>query len=397
MPTYKTFLKIAKKNIPSLMIYFVIFMVISIMMTSQGAEEEKQTYKDEEINFTVINRDNSRLGEAIKEYLSEKNDYIEVEDDEEAIRLSLYYRDTYYVLIIPEGYEDAIAGGEDMECMNYKVTDTAMSYYMDMSVESYIKTLKSYIAAGYDMDNAIEKTAGTLNNSAEVSLLANMEQSQIKGNPISGEYSDENPDFYYFYQYIPYIFLAIIITGLGPIMIVFGQKDVRKRINVSAQSFKKHNIQLVLGVITFGAVVLAAFNIMAVALYGGGISLAAMIYYLILTLTFILVALSIALFGGYVFSKTATMGAFGNVVSLGFSFLGGIFVPMEFFGDTLLNIARFTPTYWYVKANNAIIGVEKFSDIDMGEFGKNLAIQLMFAAAFLLVGLAVSRHKREEA
>lgn len=97
------------------------------------------------------------------------------------------------------------------------------------------------------------------------------------------------------------------------------------------------------------------------------------------------------------FSKTATMGAFANVVSLGFSFLGGVFVPLELLGDTMKNIARFTPSYWYIQANNAIIGVEKFSDIDMGEFAKDCGVQLLFALAFFCVGLAVLRHKREEA
>ena len=73
MQTYKAFLKIAKKNCPSAMLYFVIFMVICIMATSQNQESQNEIYKDEEINFTVFNRDGSELGEAVKEYLSEKN------------------------------------------------------------------------------------------------------------------------------------------------------------------------------------------------------------------------------------------------------------------------------------------------------------------------------------
>lgn len=396
MQTYKTFLRIALKNSPSIMTYFIIFMVISIISSSQGQESAKEMYKDEEISFTVFNRDESELGEGIKNYLSQKNEYVDVNDDDESIRLALYYRDIYYAVVIPEGFQETIANGGDMEFLNYKVNDTAMGYYMDMEVEGYMQTLKSYIAAGYSIDEAMKKTSETLSDSVEVELMSDMEDSGIKGNPMSGATSDK-PSYYYYYQYIPYIFLAVVISGLGPIIITFGKKDIKKRINVSAQTFKSYGIQMFLGVVTFGAVVMALFNILSLILYGSAIPFAAMMYYLIITLCFLLVCLGIAFFGGFMFSKTATMGAFANVVSLGFSFLGGVFVPLELLGDTMKNIARFTPSYWYIQANNAIIGVEKFSDIDMGEFAKDCGVQLLFALAFFCVGLAVLRHKREEA
>ena len=397
MQTYKAFLKIAKKTCPSAMLYFVIFMVICIMSASQGEQNEAEIYKDTQINFTVFNRDDSELGEAVKEYLSEKNNYVELLDEEEAIRLGLYYRSVYYILIIPEGFEEAIANGGDMEYQNYKVTDSAQGYYMEMEVESYMQTLKSYIAAGYDVEEAIEKTKVTLLDDIEVELISDIEGKEVEGNPISTGASTEKPSVYYFYQYVPYVFLAIVITALGPIIITFGKKDVKMRINVSAQTFKSYSIQLFLGVVTFGLLLLAMFNILAMILYGSSISLAALVYYLILTFCFLLVCLGITYFGGFLFSSAGAMGSFGNVMSLGMSFLGGIFVPIEFLGDTMKNIARFTPTYWYIQANNDIIGIENFSDININEFAKNCGVQLLFAAAFFCIGLAVLKHKREEA
>lgn len=397
MQTYKAFLKIAKKNCPSAMIYFIIFMVVCIMASSQNEENENEIYKDEEINFTVFNRDGSELGEAVKEYLSGKNKYVEVEDEEDAIRLSLYYRSVYYILVIPEGFEEAIANGGDMKYEHYKVEDSDQGYYVNMEVESYMQTLKSYIAAGCDMNAAIEKTADTLSENINVELLSDMQDKEVEGNPISSNSSANRPSIYYFYQYVPYIFLAIVITALGPIIITFGKKDVKMRINVSAQTFRSHSLQMFLGVVTFGLIVLAIFNISAVILYGSTMSLASLVYYLILTLSFLMVCLCITYLGGFLFKSSATMSAFANVVSLGMSFLGGIFVPLEFLGDTMKNIARFTPTYWYIQANNDIIGVEKFSDINIGEFARNCGIQLLFAAAFFCIGLVVLKHKREEA
>jgi len=397
MQTYKAFLKIALKNYPSVLIYFVIFAIISVLSTSQGKKEAETRYKDQEISFTVFNRDGSELGEAVKDYLDVQNVFVDVEDDEEAIRLALYYRNIYYALIIPEGFQETIAAGGDMELMNYKVTDTSVGYYMDNYVESYMQVLKSFIAAGYDVNMAAAKASEVLADSVKVSLVSDVATEGINGNPISsGLISDSKPAFYYFYQYIPYIFLAIIITGMGPILVTFGAKDVRKRINVSAQTFKSYGFQMFLGIITFGGVVLAVFNLLAIILYGGSASPVQIICYIILTSCFALVCLGITYMSGFLFEKTDSVGLVSNVVSLGFSFLGGVFVPLELLGSTIKNIAGFTPTYWYIQANDVILGVEKWSDLNVGEFAKDCGILIMFALAFFCIGLAVLRYKRED-
>ena len=394
MQTYKAFIKIALKNSPAAMLYFAIFLVICIISSSQGSDNEKQMYQDKAINFTVLNRDNSELGNAIKDYLSEKNTFVELEDNDEALRVSLYYREIYYALIIPEGFEEAIKNGEDMSLMNYKVADSAMAYYMDMNVESYIQTLKSYIAAGYDVKEAASKTSETLLDSVNVNLTSDTKSDDVEGNPFI-EPSNDKPNHYYFFQYMPYVFLALLITAIGPVIITFGQKDVKMRINVSAQSFVSNGIQMVCGVITYGVAVLLLFNVVAFIMYGSAMTMAETLAYLFLTVCFLLVSLGVTFFGGVLFSKTSAMGAFGNVVSLGFSFLGGIFVPLELFGEGMINIARFTPTYWYIQSNNDIIGIEKLSDINLGQFATHCGVQILFAAAFFCVGLAVMRYKRE--
>ena len=394
MQTYKNFLRIAYKNIPSVIMYFVIFAVIAIISTSQSKENEELIYQDEEIKFTVFNRDGSKTGEALKECLSEKNKYVEIEDDEESIRFALYYRDIYYAVVVPEGYEEAIKNGEDMELMNYKVPDSAMGYYMDMTVESYVKMLKGYVAAGLSMEEANAKTVEALAKTVEVEMLSNITSDNELGNPISGD-TEDKPGIYFFYQYVPYIFLAIMISAIGPIMITFGKTDIRKRITVSSQSFKSYNVQMFLGVVTCGVVLLSLFNILALILYGENITFAGIVSYLIITSCLMIVSMAITYFGGNLFSKTATMGAFSNVVSLGFSFIGGIFVPMEFLGETMQNVAKFTPTYWYVKANDAILGIKTFSDIKLNEFALDCGVQLLFALAFFSAGLVISRYKRE--
>jgi len=87
--------------------------------------------------------------------------------------------------------------------------------------------------------------------------------------------------------------------------------------------------------------------------------------------------------------KAQAISMVSNVLSLAFSFLGGVFVPMEIFGDTMLKIAKFIPTYWYVTAADAIMEGEISNQIFVG-----MGIQLLFALAFFAVALVISKRMR---
>lgn len=108
-------------------------------------------------------------------------------------------------------------------------------------------------------------------------------------------------------------------------------------------------------------------------------------------LCYTFVCLGLGFFVGHTIkSQNAIHGAV-NVVSLGMSFISGVFVPRELLGETVKRIASFTPTYWYVEAvNNISTLTNNSSTLDILN---SMLIQLGFAAAFLALGLAVARHK----
>ena len=63
-------------------------------------------------------------------------------------------------------------------------------------------------------------------------------------------------------------------------------------------------------------------------------------------------------------------------------------VPQEFLGEKTLLLAKFFPTYYFVKVNGTT--VNSFSDISFYIF-----MQLSFAVAFILLGLYFSKSKTE--
>ena len=170
MQTYWLFMKLVKRNLPSALIYFGVFIMIAVITGANGKENAEKIYQNTEIPFTVLNRDESRLGEEIREYLSRKNEYIEIEDDMPTLQNDMFYREIYYILVIPEGFEQSMQSGENMSLINYKVHDSAMGYYMDMMVDAYMRSLRAYLAAGMDLEEAMAQTALTLDMEADVAV-----------------------------------------------------------------------------------------------------------------------------------------------------------------------------------------------------------------------------------
>ena len=64
-------------------------------------------------------------------------------------------------------------------------------------------------------------------------------------------------------------------------------------------------------------------------------------------------------------------------------------------GKTVLTIASFTPTYWYVRAVEAISRLQSITMDSLKPIASFLLIQLGFAFAMLAVSLAVVKQKRQ--
>lgn len=73
-----------------------------------------------------------------------------------------------------------------------------------------------------------------------------------------------------------------------------------------------------------------------------------------------------------------------TVLSLGTSFISGVMVPQQFLGKKVLTIAKFFPTYYFVRIND--MQASSFLDIRYEIF-----MQVLFAIAFLFMGLYFSK------
>lgn len=84
-----------------------------------------------------------------------------------------------------------------------------------------------------------------------------------------------------------------------------------------------------------------------------------------------------------------------NIVGLGMSFLGGVFVPQNMLSDQILAVSRFLPTYWYTRINNMLAGFSNES-FSFAAYWQYIGIELLFAATVFVLALLASKYRKQK-
>jgi ABC-2 type transport system permease protein len=118
------------------------------------------------------------------------------------------------------------------------------------------------------------------------------------------------------------------------------------------------------------------------------------VYFIINSLVFAVCGAGISFLIGNSVKSPNAIPAISNVVTLGLCFISGVFVPMELLGNSVLKIASFTPTYWFVKANNQIAELTQFDLANLEPILSSMLIQFGFALAFFTAALVINKKRR---
>ena len=251
------------------------------------------------------------------------------------------------------------------------------AYLIENEIEGFLKTAAMYLSVGFGMEEAVSRTAEDMEQEGHVEFL---------------EGDDGNlPVGYYFFQYIPYVFITMMILGVGVVVKTFQNKDLAARNKCSAMPFLKQNLQILLGCFSYMAAVYIIFILMVGCCMADYLFTIQGFLSAVNAFLFAVCALSFSWFTAQLAKNVAILNAISNVFGLGFSFLGGVFVPLEVMGDQAKKMAKFVPSYWYVIANHDIQKVAVLSDA--GNVYQSFLMVLVFAFAFLALGLVVNRMK----
>jgi len=387
MQVYKAFFKVIQKNRGQILIYLVVFMVLALLLTNTYNPPQNTDFSKVKVNIAFINNDDdSQLVAGLKTYLSENANLVDLPDDTQKLQDALFFREVEYILRVPAGFTEAILGGQDVQLEKTTVPDSTSNVYMDLLINKYLNTAQTYTTymPGLSQADLTQYLAKDLAEQSEVTMISN------------GSHSANAEKSGYYFNYLSYSMFAILILGVCSVMLVFNDTDLKRRNLCSPIRSANMNFQMILGNLSFAILTWLVLISASFVMYGSFMFSTPGLLLLLNSFVFTLTALSISYLIGNLVKSRGAMSAVANVFALGTSFISGVFVPQELLGDNVLTIASFTPTYWYIKANNEIAAAVRFNADNLQSIFTSMVLVLTFGVAVLGVTLVLIKQRRVE-
>ena len=383
MPVFNLCLKIIKKNIPSIMIYLGVFVMVSIIMMVMTEPNQQNIFAEIKTNIVFIAEDESPLVDGLRKELAEIVNFVEIEDEPEVLQDALFFRKVHYILRVPEGFTKDFVSGGTLLLEKTVIPDSTQTIRIDMMIDRYLNIARMYIDTipEIDLKTVVAHTSEDLSRSAGIKFGTD-------------KINEGEPSLMvYYFNFLAYTFMFVVIIGVSAIMIVLNNIDIRRRNACAPISATRFNVEYYLVHIVFMSVswlILVAFCL----LFGyNEIGNPSTLYYVVNSLVFALSASGLSFLIGNLVNGRETINAVANILVLSSSFISGVFVPQALLGENVLRIASFMPAYWYVKANNKISELMVFDWQNLSEIFTYALIQLGFALAFFIIALVVGKRK----
>lgn len=391
MRVFNACLKVIKRHSGALATYLVIFVTLCAMMSFAFSDTQSAMFEPSRAKVAVIDRDGgSALIAGLTSYLDNVGQLVELPDEPKALMDALFYHDAHLILVVPQGFTAAFEAGEPVKLAASTVPDAAQGAYAQMLVSQYLSTARLYLKnlPGLSGEQLSAYVAEDLSRTAQV-VLRQFGSVQ----PV-----DESLEVYF--RMMGYIMMVLMVLLISTIMMVFNRPSLRLRNLCAPIGIRSMNAQLALCAALMGGACYLALMALGAAMYAGAIRRMDPRSFALLAvnaLALMALCLSVGFLCGSFTRSSNAQSALANILSLGFGFLGGVFVPQAFMGESILAFARFTPLYWYVSAVEAIGDLTRFDVRAVAPVLVDMGVLLGFAAAIFSVALLVSRVRRQSA
>ncbi len=383
MTVFKGFLIITKRNLLMVFMYLAIFLTIGILASGSDSNTSGSGFHAQALTIGVVDHDGGVLSKGLSTYLSQYHTIRQMPDDTAKLQDALFNRNVSYIVTIPKDFKVSCLR-EHQALPVSKIPGSTDGYYVDQQINTYLNQARVLTDSGYSDKEAAAYILKHADSSSHVTMLKSAS-------------SEKTPGYGYMYQYLPYVLISILCYVMGLIMIAFHQPDLQKRILCSAVSIRSQNLQLALGYLAVGCSVwLLTTWIPAFFFYRKAFFQSPRCHIIMLNSLcpcFWSVLLFPSSFSEVFIPKRDLLTALVNVVTLGMSFLCGVFVPLDIMGKSVKTVAHFLPVYWYEISNNLLNNSAVLTQAQRQLLYRNYEIQLLFAAAIFCIALVVSKEK----
>ena len=382
MQVFKTYFKVIKRHSVQLSIYIFIFLALAIVFSQMSSSTDVGDFTQARTRVAFINEDeNSELIEGFKEYLGNYSEYIKIENNTEKLQDALFFKNVEYIVRVPKGFTKDIMSGKGVEIKKTVITGTTNGIYTDLLINQYLNTAKVYLSTNKDITQS--ELVKLVSNDLKKETKVEIRETEAKRTRIDS-----------FFNFLEYVLISVIILGVTSIMMVFNNKNLRRRNLCSPIKNTSINFQIILGNIVFSIGIWALMILCGFAIIRGDLLTISGLYYCINSLVFTVAVLCISFLAGLFIKTSNAQSGVANALAIGMSFISGAFVPQWILSKSVIAIAKFTPAYWYIKANSDISKMTNFSMENLTPVFQCMLIELGFAVAILSVGLVLSKRKQ---
>lgn len=380
MIVFNTFWKVIKKYKATVILYTAMLVIFG--STNMQANNKAMTFTNTKPDILIVNNDKDGiLTKNLVDYLNKNTNIVKIKDSEEARDDALFYRDVSYIIYIPTSYSKNVLNGIN-NTLDIKSTNDYNASLAEMILKKYIEVENVYASIYRDEAKIINAINKNLETNSNVEITSKLNTTTMEKTAR-------------FYNFASYCIMAVTIYIVCLVLSSFHNEMVNKRIVVSSMNYKKHN-RLILGAsFAYALIVWILYIVLGIILLGDVMFTIRGLIYVLNTLIFTFVALTLALLISTITNNKNAISGIVNVVALAQAFLCGAFIPTQWLPNSVLTIAHVLPAYWYINTNDILKEQETISSTTLKPVIINSIILILFSLIFIILNNIISKKKRQ--
>ncbi len=372
----KAFLKVIRKNIGMIIIYTVIFLVFSVANSRTG--ETQTTFVSEKPSVCLVTEDDSLLSDCLCRYIGEHMEIVDLPEQDRAD--ALFYKEICSIIRIPKHYGRNVCSGEQT-AVGIQTSVDYKAEFVKLMLERFGRVQNIYVKTTDSEQELVNAIESALESSVKVEVASALDEKALTAA------SD-------FYNFAAYSMMACIVFIICLVLSSFNEIMIRKRTLVSSMPYGKYSTLLMLSSCLYAMAVWAVLVLLSFCIVPDGMKTDRGIWYVMNGCLYMLVSLTLAYLLSTVLKGKNAITGIVNVITLGCSFLCGVFVPADYLPDSVMAVARVLPTYWYVQTNELLKTTETLDKTTVLPILIHFAVLSGFCVLFYAAGMMISRHNR---
>lgn len=367
MQVFKLFLNLLNKNKVMVLVYIVIFALVTVLVTSNTSDFSKVEKVDTCIEFE---------GPEDEELLSFLDNYIDrkPKSDVYTISDSLFWNEYSIYIYVPVDYKDKLFNGEEEIFKMISTPDSIYAYQLITSINEYLNLAKT----SEELNLCTKDNALTYAKEQMIEV-----DSKINVSTLNNDSATQGA----VYNIVAYVVSSLILLIMGVITFDLRNNDIQRRLNISPVKAKSRNLILIACYAIFTLLVIVILTAFTFIPLGNAAWNNLGLFFLNNCLYGV-----VMVFMGYLLSTLCRNQAAFNCISVALplvtAFLTGSMISQEFMPEITLNIAHILPGYYTVFANDYISTTTSFDFLTYLSYIWPLAI---FAALFISLTIFVGR------